>query len=129
MGMFDTLKINMDKLPLTPEERKGLGKEPWFQTKDFDCTLTEVYITDEGELKINRWEYESVPMEERPHPNEEGLLGIVGSLRRGNERLETIPYHGYVNFYTDGKDDRWYEFNAKFTDGKLVEVTKSITAL
>ena len=60
-------------------------------------------------MKINRWNYEEVPKEERPHPDGEGLLGLMGSLRRVNERLETIEHHGYVNFYSNIGDD-WYEF-------------------
>lgn len=121
MGMYDNLIINTDKLPVTDEEKKLIGENPGWQTKDFDCDLTEIYITDEGELKINRWNYEEVPEEERPHPNGEGLLGLMGSLRRVNERLETIQYHGYVNFYSNIGDD-WYEFFAKFTDGKLISI-------
>jgi len=116
--MFDYLIISTDKLPVTDEEKKKIGKNPGWQTKDFDCQMTEIYITDEGELKMNHWEYETVPKEERPHPNDDGLLGMMGMLKRVNERLETIPMHGYVNFYTDVKGD-WYEFNAKFTNGKL----------
>jgi len=118
MGMFDTLIINTDKLPVSSEEKKTIGKNPNWQTKDFDCELTEIYITDEGELKINRWNYEIVPKEERPYPDEKCLLGLMGSLRRVNERLKVIPHHGYVNFYSNIGDD-WYEFFAKFSDGKL----------
>ena len=119
--MFDTLYINTSKLPVTEKEARLLGNKHAFQTKDFDCTLTEVYITDDGELQINEWVYESVPVEERPYPNDPGILGIIGSLRRTNEAIRTIKHHGYVNFYTilNDNDQTWLEFNAKFTDGKL----------
>ena len=116
--MFDTLIINTDKLPVTDEEKKLIGENFGWQTKDFDCNLTEIYITDEGELKINRWDYEKIQKEEIPHPNGEGLLGLIGSLKRVNERLEVIKHHGYINFYSNIGND-WYEFFAKFTDGKL----------
>ena len=116
--MFDYLMINTDKLPVSEKEKKLIGENPGWQTKDFDCTMTEIFITDDGELKINQWEYEYVPKDERPHPDDDGLLGLVGSIRRVNERLITQPYHGYVNFYSFINDD-WYVFNAKFTDGKL----------
>ena len=34
-----------------------------------------------------------------------------------------LNFHGFLNFYTyDDKTDEWREFNAKFTDGKLVEI-------
>ena len=121
MGWFDYLIINTDKLPVTDEEKKLIGKNPNWQTIDFDGDITEIYITDEGDLKINRWNYEEVPKEERPHPDGEGLLGLMGSYRRANERLETIEHNGYVKFWSHiGRD--WYEFSAKFTDGKLVSI-------
>jgi hypothetical protein len=121
MGMYDNLIINTDKLPVSNDEKKLIGENPNWQTRDFVCDLTEIYITDEGDLKINRWDLEEVPKEERPHPDGEGLLGLFGSMRRVNERLEVIPYHGYVNFYSTIGND-WYDFFAKFTDGKLVSI-------
>ena len=122
MGMFDKLYISIDKLPISDQEKQRIGVNPEWQTKDLDCTLTEVHITDEGELKINRWNYKEVPKNERPYPVEDGLRGLYGSLRRENERLETIPHHGYINFYANINDE-WYEFNAKFTDGKLESIS------
>lgn len=122
MGMFDRLYINPNLLPLPTEEKNKLSEyNPEWQTKDLDCTLTEVYITDDGYLLVNRWEYVEVPKEERPYPNETGSLGLAGSIKRANQRLESVPLHGYVNFYTD-VEDVWYEFTAKFTDGKLVKI-------
>ena len=118
--MFDSLFINNEKLPVTDDERIVIGNTEW-QTKDFDCDLTEIYITDEGELKINRWEYETVPKEERQYPDDNGLKGLFGCIKRVNERLETIPYHGIITFYGKSNND-WYEFYAKFTDGKLVSI-------
>ena len=34
MGMFDNLIINTDKLPVTDEEKKLIGKNPNWQTKE-----------------------------------------------------------------------------------------------
>jgi len=124
MGMFDYLFIDTNMLPISDEEKIIIGDEPGWQTKNFENIMTEIYITNDGELKINQWEYEVVPKEERPHPDDDGLSGLVGSLRRSNENLETIPHHGYVNFYTS-ISKKWYEFNAKFTDGKLVEIKRT----
>ena len=124
MGMFDYLFIDTNMLPVSDEEKIIIGDEPGWQTKDFENIMTEIYITNDGELKINQWEYEVVPKEERPHPDDDVLSGLVGSLRRSNENLETIPHHGYVNFYTS-ISKKWYEFNAKFTDGKLVEIKRT----
>ena len=122
--MFDYLFIDTNMLPISDEEKIIIGDEPGWQTKNFENIMTEIYITNDGELKINQWEYEVVPKEERPHPDDDGLSGLVGSLRRSNENLETIPHHGYVNFYTS-ISKKWYEFNAKFTDGKLVEIKRT----
>ena len=124
MGMFDYLFIDTNMLPISDEEKIIIGDESEWQTKNFDNVMTEIYITNDGELKINQWEYEVVPKEERPHPDGEGIAGLVGSLRRSNEELETIPYHGYVNFY-NSINREWYEFRAKFTDGKLIEIKRT----
>lgn len=121
MGMYDTLYVNVDKLPVSPEEKVLIGKNRSWQTKDLYCTLTEIYITDEGTLTAMKWRYEEVPKEERAYPEADGLLGLIGSMRRVDEHLETVPHHGYVSFYSDVGDD-WYEFSAKFTDGKLVSI-------
>ncbi len=90
--------------------------------------LTEIHITDEGEFKVNQWEYEEVPKEERPHPEAEGVRAMKGCLRRVDQTLETILYHGYLRFYTGMKDKydsyTWFEFSAKFTDGRLVGVKR-----
>ena len=123
MGMFDYLFIDTNMLPISDEEKIIIGDEPGWQTKDFDNVMTEIYITNDGELKINQWEYEDVPKEERPHPDDDGIKGLFGSVRRSNESLETIPHHGYARFYSSINRE-WYEFNAKFTDGKLVEIKR-----
>ena len=85
-------------------------------------------ITDEGAPKVNRWTYEEVPLAEQPHPEAEGRLAQRGSMRRVDKGLETIPYHGYIRFYNSVPDEQgtrqWYEFSAKFTDGKLVGIER-----
>jgi hypothetical protein len=123
MGLYDYLLIDTKMLPVTDEEKIIIGDEPLWQTKDFDNLMTEIYITDDGELKINKWEYEFVPKEERPYPDNDGFMGMIGSLKRNHVRLVTIPHHGYVNFGSQ-VNGKWYEFNAKFTDGKLVEIKR-----
>jgi hypothetical protein len=123
MGMFDYLFVSASLLPLTDEEKLVIKDDTEWQTKNFDRELTEVYLTNEGDIKINRWELETVPKEERPFPNETGFREIFGSLRRANERLESVTYHGIVNFYTH-VEGSWIEFNAKFTDGKLVSIER-----
>lgn len=121
MGMYDTVKINTDKLPVSDQEKARIGNAPGWQTKDLYCEMTEIYITDEGELKIMEFELEVVPKEQRPYPNAKGLMSLQGSLREVNKRFVTVNYRGCINFYGHIGDD-WYEFMAKFTDGKLVSI-------
>jgi len=123
--MFDYLFIDTNLLPITKEEKELIGENHEFQTKDFDRELTEIYITNEGEVKVNRFEMEEVPKEERPYMNEVGIFNLFGSIRRVNERLETINHHGYVRFYTN-VGETWFEFSAKFTDGKMVNIERVI---
>lgn len=117
MGMFDDVIIDTNKLPVSDKEKQIIGDNPGWQTKDFDCILTEIYITDN--LMINRWDHETVPINERPDPE----YPVIGSVRRINEHLEIlVNYTGCVNFYTNINKD-WYEFYAEFKNGKLIDIT------
>jgi hypothetical protein len=95
MGMFDEIRCDYP-LPETPDDGKVQ-----FQTKDFDCILAYYRITEEGRLVMKvRWD----DTEER-----------------------NVDHHGFVNFYTCAGDRRegtfkWWEYNAKFTDGQLVSI-------
>ena len=67
-----------------------------FQTKDFACEMSGYEITSDGRL-----------------------------LKDG----EPHYFHGHLNFYTHESDDNtgrgggwWFEYDAKFTDGRLVEI-------
>lgn len=93
-----------------------------------------------------------VPKDQRPYPNEpdDSLLGMCGMLH-SDKSLHESKFHGIVNFYgseyrwpddqparpagvSRGPDgttewktgkplkDIWHEYNAKFTDGRLVEI-------
>ena len=135
MGMFDYVRCDV---PL-PDGYDKVGKRGAFQTKDFDCDMTEIVITAGGQLQILRSEWEPVPQAERPYPNDEGLLGMAGSIRRVNERWETIPFHGEFDFYDletvghEPPDERGYkrpiwiahDYVARFTEGKLVSIRLS----
>lgn len=107
MGMFDDLTC---EVPVPGDQQP---RHPSFQTKDFACLLDHYTIKADGTLWVS-----------------------------GDERIAAhqIPFHGMLNFYTyesddikrDGKDDGWwFEYEAKFTDGKLqgievVEIRRSI---
>jgi hypothetical protein len=117
MGMFDYVKVNPAKLPLNEDEKKLLGG--LFQTKDFDCILTEIRITDNDQLEIDRFEYAWDKNASSAIMGEKG-----GGLVHKNQRTEIIPLHGYFNFYGHNKRDEWIEFVAKFTDGKMVSIER-----
>lgn len=143
MGMFDYLRC---EVPL-PD-----GWQPdELQTKDFDCEMVTHVITQDGRLMLERIdETHIVPKEDRPYPNDDGLLGACGMLRH-DKSLHDSHFHGVVRFYgseyrqldgspaqyngvmhgPDGVSDYitgkplkhiWHEYNAKFTDGKLVSI-------
>jgi hypothetical protein len=114
MGMYDYLHISTDSLPVTDEEKKLIGDNPGWQTKDLDCTLTEAKITETGELQIRRFTT-------RWDNTKKNALGFNGILVEENTRIETVPIHGFISFYSD-IGETWYEFRAKFTDGKMVEL-------
>lgn len=109
MGMFDILYVSKSLRPLTVEEQRGLPDNPGWQTKDFDCAMDEIYITDEGDITIHRTNY---------------LMDESVNLETDESRVEFIKYHGYVRFYTS-VDGKRVEFRAKFTDGKLVKIERS----
>jgi len=98
MGLFDYVKCEVG-LP------DGKANDCEFQTKDFDCPYMETYtITAQGRLVHNAVRYDIDPPDKR-----------TGSI--------DMNFHGYLNFY-GGDDGEWREFNAKFTDGQLIEIVK-----
>lgn len=120
MGMFDYVRCE-SPLP------DGFTGE--LQTKDFDCEMSTVLIRADGTMAIERFECETVPKAERSFPDapDDDFCAIVGSQRRINMRWEELPFHGIMNFY--GNEGRygepgykWHEYDAKFTDGRLVEI-------
>jgi hypothetical protein len=119
MGMYDELYINKDKLPLSEAEKEKIKDNQVWQTNNFDNLLTEIIITDDGKIKINKWEIKEVPKKDRKYPNDEGWRGLLGSLKRINERWEFLDYHGEVIFGNGN-----YEFGAFFKNGKMIDIYK-----
>lgn len=119
MGMFDYIRC---EVPL-PDGWKPDGP---LQTKDFDCDLVCHVITKEGRLMLERIDaVHEVPKADRPYPNDDGLLGMCGSIRTETS-VHDSNFHGVVNFYSYEGDinvnHQWHEYNAKFTDGQLVGI-------
>lgn len=117
MGMFDDIKYK--------------GRD--FQTKDFDCTMHRYYIEDGRLLEsIGHTEDKSpAAVWKKEHPGEElpeelqGILGMCGCCSWVETGRADLNYHGIVNFYGNNPETKeWEEYNAKFTDGSLVEVVR-----
>jgi hypothetical protein len=143
MGLFDTLTCHY---PLP-----GLSDPTsiQFQTTDLECSLGDDYtITREGRLIKHHKEYEECPEKQRPYygtPQWNNWFGpLAGSLRvtAGSERDIDTNYHGWLHFYGGhtgelrmidphtGRDQlhpeacELFEYRAKFTDGKIVELVR-----
>jgi hypothetical protein len=138
MGMFDYLRCDRD----TPDGWKPANG--LFQTKDLDCELTVYRITEDGRLLENRTVgYEDVPESEWQHvgaaPGSIEALWHEASKKRPIRQEVELPWHGFIRFYdlekleglppgpvrgdVLGRFSVWHEYRAKFTDGRLVELT------
>lgn len=122
MGMFDTVRLVGHTLP---DDGDKYREKAWWQTKDFDCQMEEVRIQN-GRLVQDRVHYEEVPKAERPHPNDDGLLGMMGSLRTVvDEKDIDMNFHGIMEFHTYISETKEsFHYHAKFTDGNLVSIER-----
>lgn len=120
MGMFDYIRCDA---PL-PETEVPPPTAEWFQTKDTPDQYMTVYtITADGKLVWRPYCMEEVPKAERPYPNDDGLLGLAGSMRRVEADEEALPFHGDIEFYTSNHPDvGWWEYRARFTEGLLARI-------
>jgi len=119
MGMFDYIRCEA-ALPDAPVLPPG----DLFQTKDTPDQYMTVYtITAEGRLMWRPYHHEEVPKAERPYPDDKGLLGLCGSIRRVEQEAEALPFHGDIHFYTGNHPDvGWWEYRARFTEGILSSI-------
>jgi len=97
MGMFDDVH---SEFPL-PDGWEGKG----MQTKDFESYMNMVTIRADGRLVYDARHWQE----------------------RDTKTATDMNFHGYFNFYgSEGRpgesDYKWHEYNAKFTDGALVEI-------
>lgn len=131
MGLYDvvTFEAGIDvKFP-------AIDIDPYtvsWQTKSIarGHPMMDTYrVTDEGRLLREDAEYESVPEEERPrYDPEEGFESeferMIGSLQKVHQEWSDTEYHGTFEFHRT-IDDAYVSLEAKFTDGKLVEITRN----
>lgn len=114
MGMFDNVYVSNDLLPITDEERKLIGEDHTFQTKDLDRMLFDVTITKEKGAEIAVFDRDLVE-------DKNAILGYVFKMK--NKRNVSLKDLDSLNFYTM-IDDTWIEFNAFFDKGKLKNIQK-----
>lgn len=122
MGMFDDLKCEYPLPDADVQDRT-------FQTKSLECLMDRYTITREGRLILHKVRYEYVPEEEReyygtPEWDEKPFVRIFGMLRSIPVGDVDMAYHGDITFYTslgsrEEGDFEWFEYKARFTEGRL----------
>ncbi len=104
MGMFDYIKIDQKLLPYVENIKPHLFENVEWQTKSLEKCLFVYQITENGLIEIGAGdEY----------------------FKNDFEQIEIENFHGIIRFYTC-IDKVWFQFDAKFIDGKLVSVINSV---
>jgi len=107
MGMFDDIKCDA---PL-PDGHVSAGN--WFQTKSLWCCMDKFTITADGKLIFHKRQYETVGDQEiRP-----GVFRPEYKLAH-TEDID-MDYHGDVRFCGSGQDNKFVDYVARFTHGRL----------
>lgn len=77
----------------------------------FDYVRCEVPLPDgyEGELQTKDFDCQM----------QQCVITMIGRLTVDGVDRE---FHGIFNFYDLDRNGKWHEYNAKFTDGQLVEI-------
>jgi len=105
--MYDTLRINVAQLPVSEEVRQqwqAAGVD--FQTKSLEKILITYTITEDGFL-------------------EKSTAGWLTHFddATAKSRVRLVDAHGLIYFYTY-VEDRYYEFKARFREGRLTDLTQ-----
>lgn len=121
MGMFDN--VNLELTTPLPEFDGDATTVEW-QTKDIKDPCLDTYIIKNNRLIKVCHEWEEVPLTERVN-----VMGMSVPLIRPKKTWEEdVEYHGLFRFYTmieepgDTGKDVWYEYEAKFTDGEMINI-------
>ncbi len=103
MGMFDYIQCNF---PL-PDG----NKRDDFQTKSLDCLMQNYVITENGQLQVEVIHWETTLIEHK--------------LKKMVDCVNYVNLTGIVNYY-GGHDSNgvWCNYEAKFTEGKLVGIVR-----
>lgn len=120
MGMFDEIECKYP-LPL-PEDPKGFIGEKYFQTKDFDCALDKYIIREDGTLWIHKVEYE--------YPENYDFIpwtDVISEIKEKKSWLEPVKVTTSIRIYnhvrSEGEYDYWIQYNIKFADGIVNDVS------
>lgn len=98
--MFDNVIISKELLPIDKEQILSVPFDINWQTKSFDCNLSDYYVNNEGQL-----------------------LRVIGSFLNKEESIRfLINYTGVVNFYSN-VGEYWFEFFADFDKGVLRKIS------
>ena len=95
MGLYDYLKISASKLPLSSREKQIIDDSIIWQTKDFDCILTTVEITNEGKVRYLDIEYD---WDDNVKGGLYQLTGQLGGMVAKGSKWKDIEYHGFIMF-------------------------------
>lgn len=112
MGMFDSIRIECS-LP------EWIDPSIEFQTKGLDNLLDVYRITPEKRLL-----HETYTVEDHSDPNATRWMRLSGSMTRIPSGWVDMNYHGYLEFHGISSTGEWFQYNAKFTDGVMVEVKR-----
>lgn len=127
MGLYDQVRIE-NGLDIDLPDFDGDPSQVEWQTKTFSRPQLDVYkVTEDRRLLKEDAEYEVRPEEERPRYDEEigGFESewekLAGILKKTHKGWSDTNYHGILEFHATVDGER-YAYEAKFTDGELVEI-------
>lgn len=124
MGMFDEVKF---EYPFPDAELQSV----FFQTKDLDCCMDLYIITKEGRLIFRKYEQFTVPEDDRPFckgkkpEDRTDLDKFMGCLGKRNPKDIDQNFHGVLSIIGRTGKHKFKSYLVKFTDGKLISITKS----
>lgn len=122
MGIYDKVEFDEGLNIELPGFDGDLSEVEW-QTKTLQGhPLLETYrVSEDGRLLKEDVKHEEVSEEEADTPE---VLSDFPQKRRVHLGWSDIEYHGEFEFHAI-VDEEYLSFEAKFTDGELVEITRS----
>lgn len=111
--MFDYVNCDLSLLPVSDEERDDMAFEGAdFQSKTFEWPEMSTYDISPP-IDANGCQLFRTPKD-------------WGTLTEDRVECQAMSFTGTLNFYGDGRSGHWYEFNASFIEGRLIEITRDL---